>query len=68
MDTSHNAGEQPARGQLFRDVDLHGRELARDLEWFSFVRTEAFEELVKAISKGDRSLENQILRRWGIWR
>lgn len=70
MAASFNARESPALGELFSDADLCGQEFANDVAsgWkrTGFARTKAFAGLVKAIAQGDRTLEVQILRSWGI--
>lgn len=68
MDTSDNVGEEFAGGQLFRNVDLRGHTPGYVCNWLSYTRPVAFAALVKAISRGDRSVENKILRLWGIRR
>lgn len=70
MAASFNARESPALGQLFSESDLCGQEFAADVAagWkrTGFTKTRAFTGLVKAIAQGDRTLEDKILRSWGI--
>lgn len=66
MDASDNAREEFASGFLFRNIDLRGRSPAYICNWLSYTRPIAFAALVKAISRGNRSVENKILRLWGI--
>lgn len=68
MDTPNHARSEPSERELLRDINLRRWNLAVDLERLGYARTDAFEELVKAIAKGSRTLETQILRSWGIWR
>lgn len=68
MDTSDYVGGEFAEGQRIRDVDLFRADLAKDIHGIAYARPEGFTRLVEAISNGDRSLANKVLRVWGIWR
>lgn len=68
MDTPNHARSEPSERELLRDINLRRWNLAGDLERLAYARADAFEELVKAIAKGSRTFEDQILRSWGIWR
>lgn len=77
MDTSSNAGKPGASGKLFSHADLFGfcptydfeRAWNRtDIEGIPYFETEGFAALAKAISKGSRTIETAILRRWRIRR
>lgn len=68
MDTPDNVGEEFACGQLFRNIDLRGHSASYVCNWLSYTKPYAFYELVKAISRGNISVENQILRCWRIRR
>lgn len=71
MDSSDIARKPVSSGVLFRDTDLFGKVYA-DFDFVKhwtcsrFVKSEGFEPLVKAITRGDQSLTDQILRRWGV--
>lgn len=71
MDTQDNAGSGVSFGQYLRDFDILGRtpsEIARGVSELAYSRPEAFTALAKAIAPGNRALEDQILRMWGIRR
>lgn len=68
MDASFDVGKEHASGYLFRNIDLRGKTPAYICNWLSYTRPVAFAALVKAISRGDRAVENKILRLWGIRR
>lgn len=68
MGASNNAGDEIARGPLFCDLNLCGRSASYVCNWLSYTKPYAFYELVKAITKGNRTLEGEILRCWGIRR
>lgn len=80
MDTSDYARIKPALGQCVPDADLHRRgptinevdlfdiRLREAISVTAYTRPEGFTELVKAIAPGNRTLQNQILRMWGIRR
>lgn len=63
MDSSDNVGSVAPDRQFVRDADLLRGKL--DLQWKLDPR--GFAILAKAISKGDSSIENSILRCWGVW-
>lgn len=67
MVSQNNAGSESSRGQYLSDFDLRGYTDAEICNWLSYTRPQRFRALVEAISKGDKSLETKILRRWGIW-
>lgn len=67
MGSPNNARNSLEERQYLRDLDLRRWNLANDLNRLSYSRPDAFEELVKEIAKGNRTLANQILRGWGIW-
>lgn len=78
MDTSDYARIKPARGQLVRDADIQRRaptinevdffdpRLREAVSLIAYTRPEGFTELAKAIAPGNLTLQNQILRVWGI--
>lgn len=68
MDAQDYVREEPESGQLFHNVDVRGWTPGRICVWLSYTRPVAFYALVKAISRGNISVENQILRLWGIRR
>lgn len=53
------------------DLDIQKRVLA-NFDWekhwraYGYFETEGFVRLVEAITRGDKSLADQVLRRWGI--
>lgn len=75
MDAPDYAGKYPPLKQFVPDFNLLRRESADDpepwplwkqLDGLAFSRPLAFAELVKAIAKGNKSIENSLLRSWGI--
>ena len=68
MDASDNVGSEFEDRERLRYVNLFRSDLTADLAEIAYVRPEGFRRLVKAISLNDQSLENTILRRWGVWR
>lgn len=66
--SSDFVGKSSEEGQLFRNVDLRGKSASYVCQWLSYTKPVAFYELVKAISRGNRSVESKILRSWGIRR
>lgn len=67
MDTSDYARKLVKRGQQLSDFDLRGYSNRELLNWLAYTKPDAFKELAEEISKGNFTLKNQILRRWGIW-
>lgn len=69
MDTQIDVGKYVTRRLLVSDPDLLGR-IPGDDKWSGscawYVGSPAFAELVKAISKGDSTTEDTILRLWGV--
>lgn len=69
MDTSDNVGADAARELFVCDADLLGRVLGEN-KWCGscawYVGSGAFNALVKAISKGDNTTEDTLLRLWGV--
>lgn len=63
-------GRVSADGQepRLRDLNLGATDLAKDLRDVAFARPDGFTRLVEAIAPGDRALQGQILRYWGIRR
>jgi len=57
--------------QLLLDPHVLGK-IAAAFNWeahwerFGYFKTDGFKSLAKAISRGDKSLEDQILCRWGV--
>jgi len=74
MDTSDNVGSEAPRVLLVCDFDIRRLDVAVERLYFAFQGTsgnacsEALAGLAEAISKGSPSIENKILRRWGIRR
>lgn len=70
MENSHLTGNEPAQRSLLLDLDLRRKlppfDWVRHWKEFSYFETDGFVVLVKAISRGNKSLENQILCEWGI--
>lgn len=68
MDTQNNARSELSFGQFIRDFDILGRPLAfhHQFRTFAYTQPEALTALVKAITQGNTTLENQVLRHWGI--
>lgn len=66
MDPQDNVRSSPTYGKQFSDTDLRA---VKDAAYF-FVSlgatAERLERLVKALSLSDTSIEDQILRRWGV--
>lgn len=75
MDTSDNARKPHARGQCIYHADVLGRELAADeRRWMLWYRkatvlgASRYEELLEALSQGDRAKADTLLRLWGVRR
>lgn len=66
MVTSNNAGSESSSEQHIRHLDVFRPEFANDVAQFAYARPGAFEELVKAIAPRNVSIQNSILRYWGI--
>lgn len=70
MDAQNNAGKQLSLGQLLSDADIQRAYETFDFaaHWTrsGFVESSAFDAVVKAITKGDSSLTDQILRLWRV--
>lgn len=67
MDTQNNARGESERGQYLSDFDLRGYTNSEVFEWLAYTRPGAFKLVAQAIAKGDRAIENKVLRRWGVW-
>lgn len=74
LDTPAAIGTDAALGMHVRNSHLRRRAYAEAVSILRFVERardtspETFAGLVKAISKGDRAIEDQIFRLWGIRR
>lgn len=68
MVTPSDVGSEPSSYERLLDLDLYGGTITDDLNRFSYTRPVAFEALVEAITKSDRTLTRKVLLRWGIWR
>lgn len=67
MDSPNHVGGGNESSEYVFDIDLSGFTAAQIIQRIAFTRPIGFEELVKAITQGDKSLARQILRLWGIW-
>lgn len=75
MDTPDSARKDATQGRLFSNTDLSHliRAFDFDAHWsrrdgdgVAYFETEGFARLVKAVSKGDVALQDQILRLWRV--
>lgn len=73
MDAQNYAGGSLSSQQRIRDANVCIRELTVD-EWIvvfdqiAYAKPERFAELVEAITRRNRTLQGEVLRRWGVWR
>lgn len=68
MDPQNNARSNLEEGQLLLNADVRGWTVTYFLNWLSYTRPNTFAAMVKALSRGHKSSESEILRRWGIRR
>lgn len=68
MGAPDTIGEHDNDGLVVSNIDVRGWSFTKYLSWCSYTRPASFIRLAEAISRGNISLENQILRCWGIRR